>query len=218
MARAQKNAAGRDSRHSVQAIMDAALDLFSERDFASVTIMDITRRAGVAHSLVYYHFRNKEDLFHHTLRDLIERTMKNYEALHNRNSGSVELIDDWFDNNIQLSGPLRKMVKIMFDYSGPQQKSPSVDNAIRDFYRQETEILSSAIRRGIEEGVFHPVNAEELATFVSTHIDGIFFDAIMRREKDIGRAMSALKEVTWTLLGYDTGTGVAFGAGGGRTS
>lgn len=217
MTKADRPVSRRGAGGSVQAIMNAALDLFSERDFASVTILDITKRVGVAHSLVYYHFRDKEDLFHRTLRDLIERTMQNYEALHKRNSGSVDLINDWFDNNIQLSAPLRKMVKIMFDYSGPQKKSPSVDNAIRDFYRQERDILSSAIRRGMEEGVFEQVDADEVAAFVSTHIDGIFFDAILRKQNDIGEAMGALKAATWLVLGYQAGDSSMLRSAQGKT-
>ena len=39
--------------------MSAAIDLFIERDYSEVTIQDITARAGVTPSLVYYHFKNK---------------------------------------------------------------------------------------------------------------------------------------------------------------
>ena len=44
-----------------KSLMAAAIDLFIERDYSEVTIQDITARAGVTHSLVYYHFKNKED-------------------------------------------------------------------------------------------------------------------------------------------------------------
>ena len=59
--------------------MAAAIDLFSEGDYASVTISDVARRAGVTHSLVYYHFENKDDLFNRSVTNLFETTLSSYE-------------------------------------------------------------------------------------------------------------------------------------------
>jgi AcrR family transcriptional regulator len=42
--------------------MQAALDLFKERGFASTTMRDIARRAGVATGAAYYYFASKESL------------------------------------------------------------------------------------------------------------------------------------------------------------
>lgn len=183
--------------------MAAAIDLFSERDYAAVTIKDITKRAGVTHSLVYYHFKNKEELFSRAVTNLIETTIKGYQESRKHHTDPVDLIEDWFENNIRLSPDLRKLVKIMFDYSGPRQDSPSVANAIHDFYQEEHQILAVSVTQGINSGHFREVDPIRVASFVSTHIDGIFYDSFIRDDDEITRAMMDLKWVLWGMLGYE---------------
>lgn len=46
-----------------QQILDAALDVFGEQGFEGATTKDIATRADVTHGLIYFYFKNKEDLF-----------------------------------------------------------------------------------------------------------------------------------------------------------
>ena len=46
-----------------QQILDAALDEFAEQGFEAATTKDIAARADVTHGLIYFYFKNKEDLF-----------------------------------------------------------------------------------------------------------------------------------------------------------
>jgi AcrR family transcriptional regulator len=43
-------------------ILDASLRLFSERGFASTTVRDIARLAGITDAAIYYHFASKREL------------------------------------------------------------------------------------------------------------------------------------------------------------
>lgn len=62
-------------------LMWAALDLFAERDFASVTIKDIAHAIGVNTALIYYYFESKEDLFRATVENAVVRALDNYKTL-----------------------------------------------------------------------------------------------------------------------------------------
>lgn len=52
-----KKAANRDTKHS---ILDAALDLFSEKGFPDTSIREIARVVGVTEAAIYSHFENKQ--------------------------------------------------------------------------------------------------------------------------------------------------------------
>jgi TetR/AcrR family transcriptional regulator len=56
-----------------RAILDAALDLFSERSFDGATTRAIAELAGVAQPLLHYHFAGKEELWRAAVEDLFER-------------------------------------------------------------------------------------------------------------------------------------------------
>ncbi len=186
-------------------IMTAALDLFAEKDYAAVTTTEIARIVGVRHSLIYYYFDSKEDLFHKTIQNFISATQCNYDKMRELHDDPVDRIEYWLANNIELSRQLRKLIKILFDYSGPKGRPLAVDKAIRRFYDAERDIIASGIREGVAQGVFTAVDPVKVATFVSTHIDGIFFSSLMRPDTDLAADMAELKAVLWQILGYRGG-------------
>ncbi len=183
-------------------MLEVALDLFSEKDYSTVTISEIAKQSGVTHALVYYYFHNKEQLFHSAIQNSISQTIHNYNVIKERHNNPVDLLNDWLDNNIQLSGSLRKLVKIMFDYSEGRGRSPSVEQDIINFYDQEKKIIADCVRDGIREGLFEKTDPKNLARFVSTHIDGIFYGSIVRPDVKITQSMNDLKKTLWAQLGY----------------
>ena len=46
-----------------EAIIRAAIEVFSNKDLKSASISEIAQKAGVANGTIYQYFRNKEDLF-----------------------------------------------------------------------------------------------------------------------------------------------------------
>jgi len=73
--RARKSAARRE------AILDAALEVFSSRGFAAARLDDIAARAGVAKGTIYLHFKDKEALFQEIVRVLIVPVVMGVEML-----------------------------------------------------------------------------------------------------------------------------------------
>jgi AcrR family transcriptional regulator len=181
-------------------LMRVALDLFSKQDFASVTIKDIAAVAKLNTALIYYYFKSKEDLFRATIEHATLQVMQNYRRLRERHQDPVSLINDWFDNNLELSEPIRKLVKIMLNYSCSPFNLRSVDSLIERFYREEISILSASIRKGMEQGILPKVDANRLAMFASTHLDGIMIASMIRRNFDIHAAISDLKRNFWSNL------------------
>ena len=131
------------------------------------------------------------------------QALENYKTLRRKHVDPVDLIEDWFDTNVQLSDSIRKLVEIMLAYSGSSSSFPSVDGAIRQFYDEECNILADGIRRGIVEGRFRDVDADRLALFVSTHLDGVMVSAVIRDAFDLDGAMDDLRAFLWSHLGVE---------------
>ncbi len=56
-------------------LQQALGEMLTERSFASVTVADITRRAGVNRATFYAHFQDKDDLLEWTLREKCRRVL-----------------------------------------------------------------------------------------------------------------------------------------------
>jgi AcrR family transcriptional regulator len=195
-----------DRQERVDKFLTTALKLFAERDYAAVRMQDIGRVCRVNHSLIYYYFPNKLALFNAAIEHLIANTHGRYQRLAERHfDDPVALLNDWIDTNIELAPALRQLVRVLFEYSGPRDRSVSVDAAIRRFYAQERHIIASGIRQGMKLGLFQRVDADELAGIVSTQIDGIFFGSMMRPDVNFREQMEKLRALLWQLLGHAPG-------------
>ena len=189
---------GKELNRQAENLMKVGIELFSQRDYASVSIKDIARAAKVNSALIYYYFANKEDLFRASIEHAIMQALDNYARLRERHSDPSDLIDDWFENNIEMSELMRKLVKIMNDYAHSVRTIPSVQKLIERFYSEETGILSNGIRQGIAKGVFEPVDPDRVAAFASVHLDGIMVAAMVRPDFDISAAISDLRQAIWS--------------------
>ena len=186
-----------------EALTCVAMDLFAERGFTDVTIKDVAAVAGVNPALIYYYFTDKTDLFRATLVQAVWEAHKNYMELRSKHEDPMNRINAWFDTNVQLSEPIRKLVKMMLDYSGSNIQFPGIDAVIKEFYELERKILAESIRVGINQGLFENTDPDKLAAFVSIHLDGIMVASMIRDEFDIAKEMYELKQTLWYLLGTE---------------
>lgn len=63
-----------EHRNTKEDIQHTALNLFSQRGYSAVSIRDICRVVGIKESTVYYHFKNKQDIFDVLLTEFEEIT------------------------------------------------------------------------------------------------------------------------------------------------
>ena len=189
-----------------EALVAVALDLFAVRNFATVTIKDIGREAGANSALIYYYFKDKEDLFRACIESAVEQAFERFRALHETNDSPADVISDWLDMHIDVSDIVRKMVKISVDYKNLEGSQPSVDAAIMRFYDGEAAIIESCLREGAERGDFRPVDPQAMAMMISTFLDGVMVRSIIIDDFDLAASIKAFRQHLWLLLDYKAPT------------
>lgn len=201
----RRNAA--DSGPGPTELAKIALDLFAERHFASVSIRDIGRAAEVNSSMIYYYFKDKEDLFRAAIETSIDEAFELFDS--RCNSGQydnpADAIEDWFDIHVQLNKQLRNVIKISLDCKGVIGV-PEADEPIKRFYRHEHEILKNYISEGIDRGLFRKVDPSVNATMISTILDGVMARSFFLEHFDLVGTVSEFKQALWDHLGYQAGS------------
>lgn len=61
-------------------LINAGLELMEEMAYAEITVAMIAERAGMARSLVFYYFEDKETLFRNVVRDFLDRVREMFLA------------------------------------------------------------------------------------------------------------------------------------------
>ena len=71
------------------ALLNAAIDLISERGYAGTSVGDVCKRAGVAKTALYWHFENKEAVVN---------------ALYQRYESGLDISGEWAFANLDNPG------------------------------------------------------------------------------------------------------------------
>lgn len=158
---------------NAQVLLEAALDLFSKTNFSNVTIKNITEATGLNAALIYYYYKDKEDLFIKTVEMAIKRAFDEFQGLGDAATSPEDIISRWLEAHIRQFDLLRKLVKVSIDYASGDARTDAVDQAIRGFYENERSVLLAAVQEGIRVGTFSAVDPEEAVGLVSTFLDGV---------------------------------------------
>lgn len=192
----------RDADRSQGEILEAATAEFAEFGLGGARVDRIAERAGVNKRLIYYYFGSKEELFRATIEHAVDRAFQHFRLLRESRTTPPEIIAGWLENHVMLSDLIRKLVKIGLDYAGSDSRVASIDRSIRRFYDDEAAAVSEAIRSGIRQGLFRETDTDRLATFISTHLDGVMVRSMIFPEFDVARAVADLQARVWEHLDY----------------
>ncbi|MGI4794098.1 MAG: TetR/AcrR family transcriptional regulator [Janthinobacterium lividum] len=179
-----------DVRAALQA---AALELFAEQNYSTVTIKDIARHTGINTGLIYYYFKSKEDLFLNAVEATAEAAFDKFEAVRTSAPTPEAIISIWIEIHVLHFVLLRKLAKVSLDYASTANRTPRIDRAIRRFYDKESVVLGEAIRIGTMDGTFRDVDPKRMSAFISTFLDGCLFRSVMFPKFSYRNAMDDLR-------------------------
>lgn len=180
----------------------AALDLFAERNFASVTIKDIAKALGVNTALIYYYFDSKTDLFRATIEYSVKRAFENVRALDDKNADPAAILTAWLENHVSKYAEIHRFVKIALDFRSSHEADPKVAESIEGFYEEERKMLSKIIRQGINRGIFKSVDPSRMGQFISTYLDGCMVRSVILPDFDLKASVRDLHARVWVMLEY----------------
>ena len=159
-------------------LLDAALDVFFEKGFASARLEDIAARAGVSKGTVYLYFTSKEDVFDALIRAIPQANVEQMRAL----AGDPSIPADELLGRVLrfIGGVMRdpRMIKFPRLILGEAGNFPKLAETYkREVISRVSAILARIIERGIEEGRLRRVDPQHAAYAA---IAPILFVAIWR--------------------------------------
>jgi AcrR family transcriptional regulator len=145
-ARTAKAAARRD------AILEAALDEFSAKGFASARLDDVAKRAGIAKGTIYLYFADKESLFQELIRAKMVPVVGSLELAFSTNLPLRSIVEQAIEIFVrEVFGTRRKLVIRLMISEGPRFP------ALAEFYYREVlsrllKALRGMLRQAHERG------------------------------------------------------------------
>jgi len=141
-------------------ILDAALDLFSEKGFAATRLEDVAARAGLSKAAIYLYFDDKLALLQAIVREMATANVDTVRALAAAHQGPVgpllERVLQMLGNRINHTR-LPDLLKVIISES---RAHPEIGRFyLENVAGQALPLLQSLIERGMAAGEFRRVDA-----------------------------------------------------------
>ena len=176
-----------ESEKTRASVLKAALVIFDEKGFAKASLEDIAAKAGVTRGAVYWHFKNKIDIFESLQEELhsslLETIIKDLEKDHPAPLQQLEELCTNLLIDIQINPNKRLIMKTFFmkcDYSGDMKYLLEQQNSRK---KKHQELFSRYFKRAQEKGHLNEnAEPETLTLSLSCYLTGIVFEYIRAPE------------------------------------
>lgn len=150
-------------------IMDASMLLFMEKGYANTTTQDIVDKVNISRGLLYYHFKNKEDILYCLVERYSEKLLRDIHVIVNDDEKTaIEKIRAFIDatiistDNVSAEGTeLQKTVDL-------KENRYMLDKLSHKLIEKLTIYFEGIINQGISEKVFSVKYPSETAEFLMT--------------------------------------------------
>ena len=177
---------------TIDTILKAAYELFSERGYERTPVSEIAKRAGVAAGTVIYHFKTKENL----LRILNWFTINRlYSDIRRRTLGAPNgleatrlYVDGFFDF---ISSHHREFTLFMETYAhisgpGPNTETLNMDINIQTIRSGLGQLMETLVEDGLTDGSIAPVHVQRTSLGILSTLIGAarltLFHGVPRQE------------------------------------
>ena len=150
-------------------IMDAAMLLFMEKGYTNTTTQGIVDKVNISRGLLYYHFKNKEDILYCLVERYSEKLLRDIHVIvYDEDKTAIEKIRAFIDatiistDNVSAEGTeLQKTVDL-------EENRYMLDKLSHKLIEKLTIYFERIINQGISEKVFSVKYPSETAEFLMT--------------------------------------------------
>src|SRR6266571_6918771 len=206
-------------------MLQAALDVISERGFADTRIADIAERIGISPALVIYYFKTKDQLLTEAIRHYEDTWYADGKRRMDELATAAERLQEFVAMNLLPDGDpgLASNWQLWLDFWAQAARNADVAAVRRKSDERWREVIVSLVHAGQEAGEFADIDPRPFAIFVSALLDGMTIqialdDPVVDPVSAYELCMRYIADrlgFQWTPGGRERGTAPAVRAGAG---
>lgn len=183
-------------------IIEAALEVFSEKGYHAAKIEDIASRLNIGHGTFYRYFRNKLDIFNHVVEDIISRATEFVSDIDPHEPETLEeyrrQLETIGDRLFELFKHHPQISRVLF-YEAFGIDDEYMQKRIREIFDLFGNFTAMYLENGVRKGYLRrDLHIKETALAVNAAL----FEACRRvvSNEDPERAVGVWKETVITLM------------------
>ena len=158
-------------------ILRAATRLFSQKGFKDTSMIELSKMTGAAEGTIFYHFKNKEDLFLSTLGNVKDAIIEQFEHYFRETEfqTGLNMMDGAISFYLYLAGSMGDQFLLLHRHDAYEiaKVNPTCRGHLEAIYNCLLDIFERAIMRGQKDGSIRSVSARKTALIIFSMVDGL---------------------------------------------
>lgn len=186
------------------AIIEAASQLFSESGYEGMTMKEVAKRVGIHPSSIYSFFENKEDLFLHIYRELLNshrqlafdtEQFQEGTPIQTRFDGLIRAIMAF---QIKESAKMKIFIRMLLMPAGYFEQDAKAE--LNKLEQVEKKVFTEMFQEGMDRGEIPQGDSEQLAMLLLCMMDGFFWALQRYDEQAFMERFDKIWEQFWRLI------------------
>ena len=150
-------------------IINAAMLLFMEKGYLNTTTQDIVDKVNISRGLLYYHFKNKEDILYCLVEQYSDKLLRRIHLIaYDEEKNAIEKIRAFIDETIISSESITDEESELQKTVDLEENRYMIDKLSHKLIEKLTIYFERIINQGISEKVFSVKYPVETAEFLMT--------------------------------------------------
>lgn len=182
-----------------EALLQAAIAMFSERGYQGATMEEIARRAGVAKGTPYLHFTDKAELFYAVFERWVKEAVAASATALAQATSARERLAALGTSAIDYMEAHREWYPLSLEVwaaSGTPALRERFAQALKNLYAGYRGVAEAIIRAGQHAGEFRAdIDGEALAALLTGAVDGLLLQCWFDPDLDAGKMLQGFFDV-----------------------
>jgi TetR/AcrR family acrAB operon transcriptional repressor len=177
-----------DAEKTRRAILESALDVFSEKGYAKATFDEIAVRAGFTKGAIYWYFRNKADLVAALIVEYVQRKQQEVDNFSSDDLTLDSLLEEFcmwaqMSQNDLRYAKFNRFILCQMEWS--ETVLERVDKSLIDLKNFHLEKINKVLVKSRENGKLKDtVDIDKMQHIIISSYMGIMFSSLSKRFDD----------------------------------
>jgi len=158
-------------------ILEIATKLFAEKGFKETSVSELSRITGAAEGTIFYHFKNKEEIFLSVLKNVKEGIIREFEQYisEKKFETGIEMMENIIFFYLYLAGKMESWFLLLHRHYPYElaRVNPVCREHLEAIYNCLIDIFESAILRGQKDGTIGNLSSRKTALIIFSMVNSL---------------------------------------------
>lgn len=190
-----------------EAILQAAVKIFSEKSYNGTSTREIAEKAGVSSGTMFRHFQTKEDILHELMMEIVQNIVPKL-AVESIETVITEYIGQTPEETLKaLVGSRIRIISDNFEIFKVIITEGFYNAEVRETFLQHVyfpirKLLINFINNGIQNGYFRKIDPDGIVRFFTGSLIAIVIESKYLEQDDLESKLEQIKDQLIDLLFY----------------